>query len=211
MGSRPHGPEPCASTNSATAAESDMVAGGGSPALRRPPVPAPAVRALQGVVQAGGMGAGTTTRCQRKLAPPAVRASLSEHPLGRRAVPLHQCAGRRTCSEPRAEDAHEPRLHPALDPPVRAARTSGRSGLPVAVGGSALRRAGVGARLHSTGFMSFGRAGRGRWITIYANARHSYMVTAGRRFDTSAIRETGSRWGPSRSSAGFTVRHPVGL
>ena len=76
----------------------------------------------------------------------------------------------------------------------------------------ALRRAGLmRGSLDSTGFMSFGRAGRGRWITIYANAGHSYMVIAGRRFDTSAIRETGSRWGRPRSSAGFTVRHPVGL
>ena len=76
----------------------------------------------------------------------------------------------------------------------------------------ALRHAGLmRGSLNSTGFMSFGRAGRGRWITIYANAGHSYMVIAGRRFDTSAIRETGSRWGPPRSSAGFTVRHPVGL
>ncbi len=76
----------------------------------------------------------------------------------------------------------------------------------------ALRRAGLmRGSLDSTGFMSFGRRGRGRWITIYANAGHSYMVIAGRRFDTSAIRETGSRWGGPRSSAGFTVRHPVGL
>ena len=76
----------------------------------------------------------------------------------------------------------------------------------------ALRHAGLmEGSLDSTGFMSFGRAGRGRWITLYANAGHSYMVIAGRRFDTSAIRQTGSRWGPPRSSAGFTVRHPVGL
>ena len=76
----------------------------------------------------------------------------------------------------------------------------------------ALRHAGLmQGSLNSTGFMSFGRAGRGRWITIYANAGHSYMVIAGRRFDTSAIRQTGSRWGPPRSSAGFSVRHPVGL
>ena len=77
----------------------------------------------------------------------------------------------------------------------------------------ALRRAGLmRGSLNSTGFMSYGRPGRGRWITIYANAGHSYMVIAGRRFDTSAIRETGSRWGAGpRSSRGFTVRHPAGL
>lgn len=76
----------------------------------------------------------------------------------------------------------------------------------------ALRRAGLmRGSLASTGFMSFGAAGRGRWITIYANAGHSYMVIAGRRFDTSRLREVGTRWGGSRSSSGFTVRHPVGL
>ena len=76
----------------------------------------------------------------------------------------------------------------------------------------ALRRAGLmRGSLNSTGFMSFGAAGRGRWITIYANAGHSYMVIAGRRFDTSRLREAGTRWGGARSSSGFTVRHPVGL
>ena len=42
--------------------------------------------------------------------------------------------------------------------------------------------------------MSYGAPGRGRHITIYANPGHAYMVVDGRRFDTSAISETGSRW-----------------
>jgi hypothetical protein len=66
--------------------------------------------------------------------------------------------------------------------------------------------------LDSSGFMSYGRPGRGRHITIYANAGHAYMVVDGRRFDTSAIRETGSRWTRThRSSSGYVVRHPPGL
>jgi hypothetical protein len=66
--------------------------------------------------------------------------------------------------------------------------------------------------LDSSGFMSYGRAGRGRHITIYANSGHAYMVVDGRRFDTSAIRETGSRWTSThRSSSGYVVRHPPGL
>ena len=66
--------------------------------------------------------------------------------------------------------------------------------------------------LDSTGLMSYGLPGRGRHITIYANAGHAYMVVDGRRFDTSAIRETGSRWTSThRSSAGYVVRHPRGL
>ena len=64
----------------------------------------------------------------------------------------------------------------------------------------------------STGFMSYGRPGRGRWITIYANAGHAYMVINGRRFDTSMRGPGGSRWSDvMRSSAGYTVRHPPGL
>jgi hypothetical protein len=66
--------------------------------------------------------------------------------------------------------------------------------------------------LDSSGFESYGLPGRGRHITIYANAGHAYMVVDGRRFDTSAIRETGSRWTSThRPSAGYVVRHPRGL
>jgi cell wall-associated NlpC family hydrolase len=58
----------------------------------------------------------------------------------------------------------------------------------------------------------WGERGPGRWITIYANADHVYMVVAGMRFDTSARSRTGSRWTmEERSSAGFTVTHPDGL
>jgi Putative peptidoglycan binding domain len=66
--------------------------------------------------------------------------------------------------------------------------------------------------LDSTGFMSWGEPGKGTWVTNYANAGHSYMVIAGLRFDTSGRAEDGSRWDTEmRSSAGYTVRHPVGL
>jgi cell wall-associated NlpC family hydrolase len=66
--------------------------------------------------------------------------------------------------------------------------------------------------LDSGQFESYGAAGRGRYITIYANPSHAYMVVRGRRFDTSGQYRTGSRWQPNdRSSAGYTVRHPPGL
>jgi cell wall-associated NlpC family hydrolase len=66
--------------------------------------------------------------------------------------------------------------------------------------------------LDSSGFMSYGAPGRGRHVTIYANAGHAFMVVNGRRFDTSAISETGSRWtNSSRSTAGYVARHPRGL
>ena len=66
--------------------------------------------------------------------------------------------------------------------------------------------------LTSGGFMSWGKPGPGRWITIYANPGHMYMVVAGLRFDTSGRTRLGSRWQPEmRSGGGFTVRHPPGL
>jgi hypothetical protein len=64
----------------------------------------------------------------------------------------------------------------------------------------------------STGFMSWGRRGPGRWITIRAHGGHVYMVIAGLRFDTSASRVNGSRWTTQmRSPRGFVATHPPGL
>jgi peptidoglycan hydrolase-like protein with peptidoglycan-binding domain len=66
--------------------------------------------------------------------------------------------------------------------------------------------------LDSSSLMSYGAPGRGRRITIYANPGHVYMVIDGRRFDTTGRTETGSRWQErSRSTSGYTVRHPPGL
>ena len=68
------------------------------------------------------------------------------------------------------------------------------------------------APLNSSGFMNWGAAGPGRWVTIYANPGHMYMVVNGRRFDTSGRDESGSRWQwRQRSTAGYVVRHPPGL
>lgn len=64
----------------------------------------------------------------------------------------------------------------------------------------------------STGFMSYGEAGRGTWITIRTNPSHAYMIVAGLRFDTSAHSRTGSRWSEQmRSASGFRGRHPEGF
>jgi cell wall-associated NlpC family hydrolase len=61
-------------------------------------------------------------------------------------------------------------------------------------------------------FMSYGASGPGRYITIYAQPSHVYMVVHGRRFDTSGAGGGASRWQwDGRSSAGYTVRHPPGL
>jgi hypothetical protein len=64
----------------------------------------------------------------------------------------------------------------------------------------------------STGLESYGEPGPGRYITIYANAEHAWMTIDGRRYDTVALAESGSRWSDSMAStAGFVVRHPDGL
>ena len=64
----------------------------------------------------------------------------------------------------------------------------------------------------SYGYYNYGEAGSGKWITIYTNAGHMYMVVAGLRFDTSGrSSDTGSRWQKAmRSNSGFRVRHPAG-
>lgn len=67
------------------------------------------------------------------------------------------------------------------------------------------------APLTSGGFMSWGEAGPGKRITVYANGGHAYMVVDGRRYDTSALSGGGTRWtSEMRSSAGFVARHPPG-
>jgi len=64
----------------------------------------------------------------------------------------------------------------------------------------------------SGGFMSWGDAGPGQWITLYAHGGHIYMVVAGLRFDTSGRSSAGTRWqADMRSSSGYTIRHPRGL
>lgn len=70
------------------------------------------------------------------------------------------------------------------------------------------------APLVSGQLASWGSAGRGRWVTIYAHDGHVYMEVAGLRFDTSGrdSRTGGSRWQAARrSGSGFEVRHPPGL
>jgi peptidoglycan hydrolase-like protein with peptidoglycan-binding domain len=63
----------------------------------------------------------------------------------------------------------------------------------------------------SSALESYGAAGPGRYITIYANSEHAFMVVDGKRFDTIAQQETGTRWASSMSStSGYVVRHPVG-
>jgi len=77
----------------------------------------------------------------------------------------------------------------------------------------ALHGAGLVSQPMTSGdFMTWGVAGPGTWVTIYANGGHMFMVVAGLRFDTSGQRGAGTRWqAEPRSGAGLTVRHPNGL
>ena len=68
------------------------------------------------------------------------------------------------------------------------------------------------APLDSGSLMSWGLAGKGTWISVYANAGHTYAVIAGLRLDTSGTGGSGPRWQTlQRDPTGFVVRHPAGL
>ena len=90
----------------------------------------------------------------------------------------------------------------------------------------------VGFALHGAGLLNasepsgametYGSPGPGRWITIYADAGHAFMVVAGRAFDTADYggpnipAGTGPRWrsdplGNLADGGNYVVRHPPGL
>ena len=72
--------------------------------------------------------------------------------------------------------------------------------------------------MDSTEFMSWARSGAGKWVTVYANSGHAFMMVAGLRFDTGyrdsygaqhgAKPGSGPRWGKPRPTSGFVSRHP---
>jgi hypothetical protein len=76
--------------------------------------------------------------------------------------------------------------------------------------------------LVSGALASWGRAGPGRYVTVYANNGHAFMYVAGLRFDTSYsgtdtgpnAGQSGPRWRVSATVpdwAAWSVRHPPGL
>lgn len=71
--------------------------------------------------------------------------------------------------------------------------------------------------LDSGGFTKWGSKGEGKWITVYANGGHAYVVIAGLRFDTSSAgaasgRQDGPRWWDEKApTKGYKVRHPAGF
>jgi hypothetical protein len=61
--------------------------------------------------------------------------------------------------------------------------------------------------------MSWGRPGRGHWITVFSNKGHAFLVVAKLRFDTGFHSGEGARWSKKMrpDEANFTLRHPDGL
>ena len=45
-----------------------------------------------------------------------------------------------------------------------------------------------------SGLMRWGKAKRGKWITVYANSGHAFMKVAGLRFDTADTKGAGPGW-----------------
>ena len=66
--------------------------------------------------------------------------------------------------------------------------------------------------LSSVQLESWGVPGPGRWLTVYANAGHTFAVVDGLRWDTVGdARGSGPRWHPAPADPqGFLARHPPG-
>ncbi len=67
----------------------------------------------------------------------------------------------------------------------------------------------VNSPMPSGSYRNWGKSGKGKWISVYANDGHMYAVIAGLRFDTSMTAGKGPGWSKEmRSSSGFNTRHP---
>jgi peptidoglycan hydrolase CwlO-like protein len=64
--------------------------------------------------------------------------------------------------------------------------------------------------LDSTGLETWGDPGPGKWITVYANAGHAWMIIAGLAFDTVGGPGPRGHSSPVDSPEGFIARHPPG-
>jgi hypothetical protein len=75
--------------------------------------------------------------------------------------------------------------------------------------------------MDSSDLMDWGDPGPGKWITVYTNPAHAFVVIAGLRFDTGfrdrisrakgAAPGSGPRWGGPRPTRGYHARHFFGL
>ena len=70
----------------------------------------------------------------------------------------------------------------------------------------------LAAPMPSGSFMNWEKRGPGKWITVYANGGHMYVVIAGLRLDTSMTPGDGPGWSKGKlRQSGFSVRHPAGF
>ena len=80
----------------------------------------------------------------------------------------------------------------------------------------------LGSSEDSTQMETYGSPGPGRWISVYADAGHAFIVVAGRAFDTADFggpnipAGDGPRWrsdptGNLGDGGDYVVRHPAGL
>ena len=162
--------------------------------------------ALQASVGRGETIDGTTEAAEPAPVAPGATATLG--PDGLAVAPESAPRRSRTSSRPATRSPASPTATAAATAAGRTAGTTVSGSMSYAFHGAGM----LATALDSSGFMRWGDAGEGTWVTTYANAGHSYMVVAGLRFDTSGLSADGSRWHTSeRSGAGYTVRHPEGL
>lgn len=74
----------------------------------------------------------------------------------------------------------------------------------------------IDSPLPSGALMSWGKRGRGQFLTVYANSGHTFLEVAGIRLDTSAAGDPsgkpGPRWRPAlKEKRGYKARHWPGL
>jgi len=77
-----------------------------------------------------------------------------------------------------------------------------------------LREAGLmRGSMPSSGYFSYGKKGKGKWITVYTRKGHVFMTIAGLRLDTGwGSDRSGPRWHTrTRPGSGHVMRHPAGL
>lgn len=74
----------------------------------------------------------------------------------------------------------------------------------------------------SSGLETYGRPGKGTWVTVYTDPSHAFLVVDGRAFDTADFggpnipSGSGPRWrsdptGNLQDGGDYVVRHPAGL
>ena len=74
----------------------------------------------------------------------------------------------------------------------------------------------------SSGLESYGKPGKGTWVTVYSDPSHAFLVVDGRAFDTANYggpnipAGSGPRWrldptGNFRDGGDYVARHPAGL